>query len=72
MLSNRHLEVKVAKNSDIDEEPDTRLADLAYIAQQTSNSMFKGVGALILTYMAADTVRQIAILSAKAKLQGTP
>jgi hypothetical protein len=67
MLQNRHIQVKVAKDSEPGQ--DTSLADTAYIVHATGESLIKGAGALMLTYIAADTLRQIVVHTAKIKIK---
>lgn len=69
MFRNRSIQVKFVKpqTTSEDDTPDTTIADLAYIATLTGKSLVKGGAALMLAYVAADTLRQVTVIGAEAK-----
>jgi hypothetical protein len=72
MFKNHSIQMRLVKPSqtaDSPDTPETNIADLAYIATETSNSMLKGVGALMLSYVAADTARKIIVHIATTKIK---
>lgn len=70
MFRNRAIQMTFVRPTQTDAPPsDTTVADLAYITSETSRTMFKGVGALMLAYVVADTGRKIAIHAVKTYMK---
>lgn len=65
----RHLQVKVVKDSVAHVETDTNVADASYFVHETGKELLKGIGALMLTYVAADTVRKVIVHTAQTKIR---
>lgn len=63
MLKNRSIQVKMVRDGLASENLETNVADVAYIIDSTVQSVVKGVGSLMLAYVAADTLRQILVKS---------
>lgn len=71
MFKNHSIQMSLVKPqpAESSETPETNLADLAYIATETSNTLFRGFGALMLAYVAADTARKILVHTATTKIK---
>ena len=70
MFKNRAVQMTFVKPTEADpSESDTTVADLAYITTETGKTMIKGMGALMLAYMVADTGRKIAIHAAQTYMK---
>lgn len=72
MILNRSIQVSLVKPEvveGLEAETATNAADMAYILHATGESLIKGAGALMLTYMAADTFRQAAVHIVKTKIK---
>ena len=70
MFRNHTIQMKLVKPdpSVASDNADTTAADLAYIMSETSNQVFKGIGAVMLAYVAADTVRKVIVHTATVKI----
>jgi hypothetical protein len=71
MFRNHSIQMRLVRprSTESSDTPETNVADLAYIATETSNSLLKGVGALMLTYVAADTARKIIVHTVTTKIK---
>lgn len=70
MFKNRKLEVKVVKNKDenILALPPLTVKDYEKIVEETGKKAVIGIGALIVTYVLSDTIRQATVAIVKAKI----
>lgn len=63
MLKNKTIQVKLADapKNDSDARPSKTPEDYVQIARTVGKDLGKGIGVLILTYVAADTLRQVTV-----------
>lgn len=70
MFKNRSLHVKVVKDGPAAEEGEPLTAEAASkIVLDLAEVAFFGTAAIVAGYVAADTIRQVIIITAKAKIK---
>lgn len=71
MFKNHSIQMRLVKphTADSPDIPETSIADLTYLANETGTNLIKGIGALMLSYVAADTVRKIIVHTATTKIK---